>query len=297
MRVFVTGASGFVGSAVVKELLQAGHQVLGLARTDSAAGKIKNAGAEVHRGDINDLESLKEGAAQCDAVIHTAFNHDFSRYKDNCEDDRKVIMAMGSVLAGTGKPFVVTSGIGLMTADRLLTEDDVPPSSDVVARAASEEAANAVAAQGVKTYIVRLPATVHGEGDHGFVPMVIGMAREKGESAYVGKGENCWPAVQRFDAAVMYRMIVEQQPAQKVFHAVAEEGIAFRQIAEAIGQGLRLQTVSKEGKDAEAHFGWFLRFASLSAEASSEQSRKTLGWEPKGALLFEDMAATYFLKK
>jgi len=295
MRVFVTGASGFVGSAVVRELLRAGHTVLGMVRSDSGAEALSKTGAEVYRGNLNDLESLKNGAAQCDAVIHTAFNHDFSRFKENCEDDRKVITAIGSVLAGSDRPLVITSGVGVMNYGRMLTENDNPPSSDVVPRAASEEAANALAEQGVKTYIVRLPPTVHDKGDHGFVPMVINIAKEKGESAYVGDGSNLWPAVHRLDAAVMYRLIIEQQPAQRIFHAVAEEGVPFRRIATLIGEGLHLQTVSKEGKDAEAHFGWFSHFASINCLASSEQSRKTLDWKPTHASLIEDLVpGVYF---
>lgn len=288
MRVFVTGASGYVGSAVVKELLQAGHQVLGMVRTDHAASALIKAGAEAHYGNLDDLDSIKKGATQCDAVIHTAFNHDFTRYKENCENDRKVIMALGEALAGSGRPLVVTSGTGLLKYDRPVTENDPPPASDVTPRAATDEAATAVAKQGVNTYIVRLPI-VHGPDDHGFIPIVIGMAKEKGQSVYIGEGQNCWPVVHQLDAAVLYRLIVEKQPAQKVFHAVAEEGIPFRQIATAIGQGLHLPTVSKEGQDAAAHFSWFTHFAGIDCTASSEQSRKTLGWEPSQPGLFDDL--------
>ena len=291
MRVFVTGASGFVGSAVVKQLLQAGHQVLGLVRSDSAAEALAKTGAEVHRGDLTDLESLKKGAEQCDAVIHTAFNHDFTRFKANCEDDRKVIAALGEVLAGSDRPLVITSGIGMMNYGRLLTENDVPPPSDTAPRSASEEAARTLNEQGVNTYIVRLPPTVHDKGDHGFIPMVIGMAKEKGESAFIGEGQNHWPAVHRLDAAAVYRLIIEKKPAQKVYHAVAEEGIPFRQIATAIGQGLHIPTVSKEGADADAHFGWFKHFAAIDCPASSAQSRKSLGWEPTHPGLPEDLAS------
>jgi nucleoside-diphosphate-sugar epimerase len=295
MRVFVTGASGFVGSAIVKELLKAGHKVLGMVRSESAAEALSKTGAEVHLGNLDDLESIKNGAAQCDAVIHTAFNHDFSRYKENCEDDRKVITAIGSVLAGSNRPLVITSGVGVLNHRRMLTENDNPPGSDVVPRAASEEAANALAQQGVKTYIVRLPPTVHDKGDHGFVPMVINMAKEKRESVYIAEGNNHWAAVHRLDAAVMYRLIIEQQPAQRVFHAVAEEGIPFRKIATAIGESLHLPTVSKEGKDAEAHFGWFTHFAYIDCLASSEQSRETLGWKPVHNSLLEDLVpGVYF---
>jgi nucleoside-diphosphate-sugar epimerase len=289
MHVFVTGASGFVGSAIVKELLRAGHTVLGLARTDSAAKALTDAGAQVHRGDIYDLESIKAGALACDAVIHTAFNHDFSKYKENCETDRGVILALGSVLAGSRKPLVVTSGIGLLRLNRPVVESDLTLSSEVIPRAASEEAARAVAAQGVKAYIVRLPPTVHGRGDHGFIPMIIDMSKEKGESVYIGEGHNRWPAVHRFDAAVLYRLIIEKLPDQQVLHAVAEQGIPFREIAEAIGKGLRLPVVSKTAEDAAKHFTWFTHFASLDCPASSELTSATLGWQPKEISLAEDM--------
>lgn len=295
MRVFVTGASGFVGSAIVDQLLQAGHTVLGLARTDSAAEALSKAGADVHRGNLDDKESLKQGAVQCDAVIHTAFNHDFTRFKANCEDDRQVILALGEALTGTDRPLVITSGLGLMNYGRSLTEDDMPESADSVPRAASEEAAHAVAAKGVNVYIVRLPPSVHGEGDHGFIPMIISMAKQKRESAWIGEGQNRWPAVHRLDAAVLYRLIIEKQPALKIFHAVAEEGIAFRQIASAIGQELQLPAVSKEGKEAEAHFGWFLHFASLDCPAASEQTRTALGWDTMQPGLLDDLAAGMYV--
>lgn len=295
MRVFVTGASGFVGSAIVQELLNAGHEVLGLARTDNAAESLTNAGAAVHRGDLEDLESLKAGATQADAVIHTAFNHDFSKFKANCESDRQVILSLGEALKGSNRPLVITSGIGLMNgAGKLIDEHDVPPSSDIMPRAASEEAARAVSELGVNSYILRLPPTTHGEGDHGFVPMVINIDKEKGESAYIGTGSNRWPAIHRFDAATLYRLIIEQQPEQKVFHAVAEEGISFIEIANTIGKGLSLPVVSKNEADAEAHFGWFQYFATFDCAATSERTRKTLGWEPKHAMLLDDLSAHYF---
>lgn len=289
MRVFVTGASGFVGSAVVQQLLQNGHEVLGMVRSDSAAESLLKTGAAVHRGNLDDLESIQRGAAQCDAVIHTAFNHDFSRFKQNCEDDRKVIMAIGEVLAGSNRPFVITSGVGLLSTGKLVTEDDVPAGSEIVPRAASEEAAKALIAQGINTYIVRLPPTVHDKGDHGFIPMVIGMAKEKGESAYIGEGQNRWPAVHRLDAATLYRLIIEKQPAQKVYHAVAEGGIAFKEIATTIGNALQIPTVSKDNAGAEAHFTWFKHFASMDCPASSEQTRATLNWTPTHQELMEDL--------
>jgi len=289
MRVFVTGASGFVGSAIVNELIGAGHQVLGLARSDSSAERIIKAGAQVHRGDLDDLASVQQGAASCEAVIHTAFNHDFSQFKVNCEADRQVIGALGAVLAGSDRPLIITSGVGLLNYGRVVTEDDAPVGSDVIPRAASEEAATAAAANGAKVYIVRLPPTVHGKGDHGFVPMVIDMAKKNGQSVYIGEGNNRWPAVHRLDAAVLYRLIAERKPSQRVYHAVAEEGIAFRVIAEAIGQGLQLPVVSKTGKEAEAHFTWFTHFASLGCPASAAKTKKTLGWQPTQTSLLEDL--------
>ncbi|MFC6100455.1 SDR family oxidoreductase [Olivibacter domesticus] len=296
MRIFVTGASGFVGSAIVQELLQNGHDVLGLVRSDHAVQQLTTAGASAYQGDVNDPETLRQGASNCDAVIHTAFNHDFSQYKASCEADRRVIELLGEALIGSDKSLVITSGIGLLHYDRLLTEDDpLLSSSDIVPRAASEEAANAVAAKGVNVYIVRLPASVHGAGDHGFVPLVIDLAQKKSESAYIADGNNHWPAVHRSDAASLYRLIVEKRPALKVFHAVAEEGIPFRKIAEEIGKGLRLPVVSKTGEDAAAHFGWFTHFAGLDCAASSEKTRTALGWETKAADLFTDIASADYL--
>ena len=294
MRVFVTGASGFVGSATVKELIAAGHKVLGLVRSDKGAEQVAAAGAEVLRGDVNDPEILRQGATSCDAVIHTAFNHDFSRYKQNCEDDRKVIETLGDALAGTGKPLVVTSGVGLLNYGRLVTEDDAAPSSDAIPRAASEEAAKAVAAKGVDAYIVRLPPSTHGAGDHGFVPMIIDMAKEKGVSAYVGDGQNLWPAAHRNDAAAIYRLAIEKRPTLKVFHAVAETGVPFKEIAEAIGKGLNAPVAGKTGDEIAAHFTWFAHFAAMDCASSAQKTKDALGWEPKGLGLIEDMMANYF---
>lgn len=295
MRVFVTGASGFVGSAIVKDLLANGHQALGLVRSDKGAGQVTAAGAEALLGDVNDINFLRQGATSCDAVIHTAFNHDFSQFKANCEADRKVIEAMGDALAGTGKPLVITSGIGILNYDRVVNEDDaVNITSDVMPRAASEEAAAVAAGKGVNVYIVRLPPSVHGAGDHGFVPMVINIARKKGQSAYVNEGLNRWPAVHRSDAASLYRLIVEKQPSLKVLHAVAETGVHFREIAETIGKELSLPVTGKSGDEIAAHFGWFAHFASINCPASSEKTRAALDWEPNGPELIEDISACYF---
>ncbi|WP_276482559.1 SDR family oxidoreductase [Paraflavitalea pollutisoli] len=296
MRVFVTGATGFVGSAVVAELLQAGHEVLGLARTDEAATALQQAGAAVHRGNLQDPDSIAAGVANVDAVIHTAFNHDFSRYAASCEEDRQLIHRLGAALAGTNRPLIVTSGIGVLNkSGQLITEQDVTPPASVMPRAATEEAARAIAAQGVRTYIVRLPHTVHGRGDHGFVPILVGLAKEKGASAWIGEGQNVWPAVHRLDAAVVYRLIVEQQPEKTVFHAVQEGGIPFRQIATTIGQGLSVPAVTKNGVEAEQYFGWFKHFAAMDCPASSEQTRQVLGWEPRETGLLKDLVSSdYF---
>ncbi|SEL78684.1 SDR family oxidoreductase [Parapedobacter koreensis] len=296
MRIFITGASGFVGSAIVQQLLQRGHEVLGLVRSEQATIQLTATRAAVLRGDVNDPEILWQGASTCDAVIHTAFNHDFSQFKANCEADRKVIETLGEALVGTDKPLVITSGTGLLRADRAVTEDDrVSDGSDVVPRAASEEAAAVAAAKGVDVYTVRLPASVHGVGDHGFIPILIGLAREKGESAYVAEGANRWPAVHRFDAAAVYRLIVEKRPILKVFHAVAEDGIPFREIAEEIGKGLGLPIVGKTGDAITAHFGWFAHFAAMGCTASSEKTRKTLGWMPSGSGLLADITHAGYL--
>lgn len=296
MRVFVTGASGFVGSAIVQELLKNGHEVLGLVRSEHAAEQLEIAGATPVRGDVNDPELLRRCAADSEAVIHTAFNHDFSQFKANCEADRKVIETLGEALKGSGKPLVVTTGMGLLRYDRTVTEDDVlNAKSDAIPRAATDEAANAVAAEGVDVYLVRLPPSVHGAGDHGFVPMIIDITKERGESAYIGDGGNRWPAVHRLDSALLYRLIIEKRPALKVLHAVAEEGILFRDIAKAIGTGLELPVVSKTGAAAAAHFTWFEHFASIGCVASSEKTRNALGWQPTGPELLSDIAAAGYL--
>lgn len=291
MRVFVTGASGFIGSAIVKELIANGHQVLGLARSDASAASVTAAGAEVHRGTIEDLDSLKRGAAAADGVIHTAFIHDFSNFKANCEKDRLAIESLGSALEGSDRPLIITSGIGVLSPGRRSTEEDMPAGSSP---RASEQAAGAAAERGVKVSAVRLPPSVHGKGDHGFVSTLIGIAREKGVSAYIGEGSNRWPAVHRLDAALAYRLILEKGAPHPRFHIVDEEGVPTRQIAEVIGRHLNVPVVSKSPEEAAAHFGWIGHFFAFDVPTTSKQTREWLGWRPTQPSLLADLDAGHY---
>ena len=291
MRVFVTGATGFIGSAIVPELIRAGHQVLGLARSDANVKSLEAAGAEAHRGDLEDLDSLRKGAEASDGVIHAGFIHDFARFKEVCEIDRAAIETIGAALAGTNRPFIVTSGTALVSPGRLATEDIVPAPGASAHPRQSEQASDAVAALGVRTSVIRLAPSVHGEGDRsGFIPILINIAREKGISAYIGDGHNRWNAIHRLDAAHLYRLAFEKEAAPKTrYHGVAEEGVAFKTIAESIGQHLNVPVVSISPEKAAEHFGWFAGFAGIDIPTSSKLTKDRLGWQPVHPTLLADM--------
>ncbi|MET7474209.1 SDR family oxidoreductase [Streptomyces sp. NPDC005648] len=302
MRVFVTGATGFIGSAVVRELLDAGHQVTGLARSDTSAAALRAAGAEVRRGDLAGLDGLAEGAAAADAVAHLAFIHDFSADFDfaaACAADLRAIESIGAALEGSDKPFVISSGTALLSGGgRVGTEEDTPvPGSFGEVRGRNENAAIALADRGVRSASVRFAPTVHGRGDHGFVHLLIGIAREKGFSAQVGDGANRWPAVHRTDAARLVRLALEGAPAGTRLHAVGEEGVPFHEIATAIGRHLDLPVHSIAPEEAAPHFGWLGHIATMDAPASNALTRKWLEWEPTGPGLLEDLEEGHYFDR
>ncbi|UOQ53982.1 SDR family oxidoreductase [Hymenobacter cellulosivorans] len=290
MRIFVTGATGFVGSAIVQELLGAGHQVLGLARSEAGAQALTAVGAAVHHGTLDDLDSLRRGAEAADGVIHTAFNHDFTAYETAGETDRQAIEALGGVLAGSNRPLLVTSGLAGFAPGRLATEDDRP----IALPRMSEPTALALAAQGVRAIVVRLSASVHDRNDHGFIPTLINIAREKGVAAYVGEGLNRWPAVHRLDAARLYRLALEQGTAGACYHGLADEGIPLRDIAAIIGRHLNVPVVSLTAEEAPGHFGWMARFVGLDMAASSTLTQQRLGWQPTHPGLLADLEQGHY---
>jgi nucleoside-diphosphate-sugar epimerase len=286
MRVFVTGATGFIGTAVVRELIEAGHQVVGLTRSDEGAKSLAAAGAEVHHGSLEDLDGLRSGASKSDGVIHLAFIHDFNKFAASAEADKRAIEAMGDELAGSNRPLIVTSGTLIVNPGRLATEDD---EANPAFPRKSEESGLALVSRGVRASVVRLSPTVHGAGDHGFVPFLIAIARERGVSAYIGDGRNRWPAVHRFDAARLYRLVVEKGAAGATYHGVADEGIPTREIAEVIGRQLRVPVVSKSPQEAADHFGWMAMFFSIDGPTSSALTQGRLGWRPTQPGLLADL--------
>ena len=292
MKIFITGATGFIGSAIVHELISAGHQVLGLARSDAAAASLTAAGAEVHRGSLDDLDSLHSGAVVADGVIHAGFNHDWANYAAAAETDRRAIETLGAALAGSDRSLVVTSGTLLVQCQGpLATEED---GTDPRFPRKSEDAALALASRGVRVSVLRLPPSVHGEGDHGFVPTLIGIARQKGVSAYVSDGLNRWPAVHRLDAAGLYRLALEKGSVGARYHGVADEGVPFREIAGVIGRRLNLPVVAKSPEEAANHFGWLAHFVGIDCPASSAQTQQWLGWRPSQPALIADLDQEHY---
>jgi nucleoside-diphosphate-sugar epimerase len=288
LRVFLTGASGFIGAAVAEELIGAGHAVLGVARTDEQMKTLAERGIEPHRGDLTDPDSFVAGATACDGVIQCAFIHDFSRFAENMEIEQRAVAAMLDALKGSGKPFVITSGVAMLAPGRLATEDDRPAPQG---RGATEAMVRDAASEGLRTAVIRLPPITYESGDGGFLPTLANVAREKGVAAYIGDGANRWPAGHRRDAARLYRLALEKGEAGAAWHAVGDEGLAAREIADAIGKKLGLPSASLTPEEAPAHFGWIGMFAGVDMPASSRLTQERLGWQPTHPGLIADIAS------
>jgi nucleoside-diphosphate-sugar epimerase len=296
MRVFVTGATGWIGSAVTSDLIAAGHHVLGLSRSEQGTKALAAVGAEVHEGSLQDFESLKSGVAQSDGVIHLAFSHDFSKFAENGADERRAIEAIGAAVEGSDRPLIVTNGMAALSPGKVATEQTPPPADSPTFPRNPEAAVAALAKRGVRATTVRLPVSVHGRGEHGFVSRVSALAREKGVSPYIGDGLNRWPAAHRTDAARVYRLAIERRAEGGPFHAVAEEGVPFKDIAEVIGRRLNVPVVSQSPEEAAEHFGWFARFAGVDCPASSEKTRSLLHWKPGEPGLIADIDHPEYLQ-
>jgi nucleoside-diphosphate-sugar epimerase len=290
----VTGATGWVGSALVPELTGAGHDVVGLARSDAAAEALAAAGAEAHRGSLEDLDSLRDGAAKADGVVHLAFIHDFADYEAANQTDRQAIEAMGAALEGSDRPLVIASGVGTTAQGRPATENDPPTPG--FPRSAATTLTLALASRHVRTSVVRLPPTTHGRGDKGFVPMLIAAARQKGVSGYVGDGENVWPAVHRSDAARLFRLVLDDAPSGSTWHAIGDEGVPARTIAEVIGRHLGIPVASIAPEAAAGHFGWIGMIWASNLPTSSELTQRRLGWLPTGPGLIEDLEQGHYFE-
>jgi nucleoside-diphosphate-sugar epimerase len=294
MRIFITSASGWIGSAVTRELLAEGHDVVGLARSDASAAAITALGAEVRRGDLTDLDSLRAAADGADGIIHTAFIHDFSAHEDAAAVDFAAVSLFGDLLEGTDKPLVIASGI----LGAVSVETDRPdPATSWSPRLKTEAALLGFADRGIRSASVRLAPTVHGDGDHGFMATLVGIDREKGSAAYLGDGSSTWPAVHVLDAAHLFRLAVEKAPAGSVLHAIDDEAVRMRDIAEVIGRHLGVPTLSVDPEDAVEHFGWLGRFLAIDSKASSTITRELMGWEPTHPKLLEDLEAGHYFRK
>jgi nucleoside-diphosphate-sugar epimerase len=296
MRVFVTGASGFIGSAVVPELISARHTVLALARSETSAKALAAAGAEVRRGDLNDPDSLKAGAADSEGIIHLGFIHDFTDFEASVRTDLRAIETMGGVLAGSGRPFVIASGTMALAPGRVATEE-VPYDPAIHPRSRNALVALGLTQREVRVSLVRLSPTVHGKGDHGFVKMLVDIAREKGVSAYIGEGTSRWNAVHRLDAARLFLQALEKAPAGSILHAVGDESVSTRTIAEIIGRKLRVPVASISPENADAHFGWLGRLFAMDQPASSALTRERMGWNPTHPGLVEDLEAGHYFEQ
>ena len=308
MRVFVTGASGWIGSAVVPELISAGHQVVGLARSDASAAALTAAGAKVHRGALDDLDSLRDAAAASDGVIHLAFKHDLAfsgDFQGAADADRRAVETFGEALAGSDRPFVIASGTLGVAPGRVATEQDGHGANPAVAawgggpqtRWATAELVLSLASRGVRSSVVRLPPTVHGDGDHGFVATLIDIARDKGVSGYIGDGSNRWPAVHRVDAAHLFRLALEEAPAGSTLQGVGDEGVPIRYVADVIGRHLDLPVVAVSPEDAGEHFKWLAGFLAADSPASSALTRELLGWQPAHPGLIDDLDQGHYFRK